>query len=172
MSETEAGQSGHLPRTRLLFLLLHSAQLALAIAVLGLDSYGLLYVQYNVLIYSLTVVCNCHSLKVRRANRPRGYLYTLSVPLLARLPGLFWKVVQCVHLDRSSRLDDCFLGGCYWTCSRPCKTMEPARMHLHSSGRIQLLFGRETGSESHPQKKYILPRLFWSPSRRCNTSWA
>lgn len=69
MSESEAGQSGHLPRTRLLFLLLHSAQLALAIAVLGLDAYGLVYVQYNVLIYSLTVVCNGYPLKVRRANR-------------------------------------------------------------------------------------------------------
>ena len=54
MSETE--NLGHLPPSRLPIVLLHSAQLLLAIIILGLDAYGIRYVAHDVLIYSLVTV--------------------------------------------------------------------------------------------------------------------
>lgn len=41
---------------RLPTILTHVAQIVLAIAVLGLAAYGVDYISYNVLIYSLVVV--------------------------------------------------------------------------------------------------------------------
>ena len=41
---------------RLPTILTHVAQIVLAIAVLGLTAYGVDYISYNVLIYSLVVV--------------------------------------------------------------------------------------------------------------------
>lgn len=52
MDGTAAQQS----RQRLPTLLAHIAQLVLAIAILGLAAYGVDYISYNVLIYSIAVV--------------------------------------------------------------------------------------------------------------------
>jgi hypothetical protein len=43
-------------RMRLPTLIAHGAQIVLAITVLGLAAYGVNYISYNVLIYSLVVV--------------------------------------------------------------------------------------------------------------------
>jgi hypothetical protein len=64
MNETRTGQVDTSHRTRILLLLLHSVQLILAAVVAGLDSYGIRYVPYNALIYSLAVVCGGELLKV------------------------------------------------------------------------------------------------------------
>ena len=52
MDATPAQQS----RKRLPTLLAHIAQLVLAIIILGLAAYGVDYISYNVLIYSIAVV--------------------------------------------------------------------------------------------------------------------
>lgn len=50
------GTGAQQPRMRLPTILTHVAQIVLAIAVLGLAAYGVDYISYNVLIYSLVVV--------------------------------------------------------------------------------------------------------------------
>ena len=52
MDATPAQQS----RKRLPTLLAHIAQLVLAIIILGLAAYGVDYITYNVLVYSIAVV--------------------------------------------------------------------------------------------------------------------
>jgi len=44
-------------RMRLPAVMAHVAQIVLAVVVLGLAAYGVDYISYNVLIYSVTVVC-------------------------------------------------------------------------------------------------------------------
>ena len=83
MSETGTGHVHSLHRTRILLVLLHSVQLILAVVVLGLDSYGIQYIPYNALIYSLAVVCGGESLEVRNANEP------------PRLSVQFWCALTC-----------------------------------------------------------------------------
>jgi hypothetical protein len=71
MSETGTGHVDTLHRTaRILSLLLHSIQLVIAAVVLGLDSYGIRYIPYNALIYSLAAVGGGESLEDQSANEP------------------------------------------------------------------------------------------------------
>ena len=83
MSETGTEHVDSSHRTRIHLLLLHSVQLIVAVVVLGLDSYGIQYIPYNALIYSLAVVCGGESLKGRNANEP------------LRLYVHFWCALTC-----------------------------------------------------------------------------
>ena len=56
MDGTVAQQPAHTPRMRLPTLIAHTAQIVLALIVLSLAAYGVDYISYNVLIYSLVVV--------------------------------------------------------------------------------------------------------------------
>lgn len=49
-------QPAHTPRMRLPTIIAHVAQIVLSFTVLGLAAYGVDYISYNVLIYSLVVV--------------------------------------------------------------------------------------------------------------------
>jgi hypothetical protein len=56
MSETLSQHSDRLPEPRIMLLTCHAVQLVLAVVILGLDVYGIHYVAYTGLIYSLVIV--------------------------------------------------------------------------------------------------------------------
>lgn len=56
MEGLDAQQPAHTSGLRLPTLVVHIAQIFLAVIVLGLAAYGVDYISYNVLIYSLVVV--------------------------------------------------------------------------------------------------------------------
>jgi hypothetical protein len=62
MSETTTHTLADRPTPRLPVLCIHITQLLLAVAILGLDAYGVGYVAYNVLICSIVVVRKPHAI--------------------------------------------------------------------------------------------------------------
>ena len=56
MSETPANCLAHSLSNGLPVVLLHAAQLLLAVILLGLDAYGISYIEYKGLVYALFVV--------------------------------------------------------------------------------------------------------------------
>jgi hypothetical protein len=111
MSETTTQNPANLPEPRSVILFSHTAQLVLAITIMGLDAYGVRYVAYNALICSLIVVGQFQSFVII----PSLIIYTVSLHcpsmyLPYRVTMLPAEVIQSVHRCRVSRLDAHVLG--------------------------------------------------------------
>lgn len=88
MDGTGAQQPAHLTRMRLPNLIVHVAQIVLATTVLGLAAYGVDYISYNVLIYSLVVVRNTLSLNTKGTKLRVDYLQSWCIFMDDRLSNL------------------------------------------------------------------------------------
>lgn len=77
---------------RLPTLIAHVAQIVLAIAVLGLAAYGVDYISYNVLIYSLVVVSKTAPLNDEGTELCVDCLQSWCIFLDDRLTNLFLQI--------------------------------------------------------------------------------
>lgn len=134
MGGTAAQQS----RKRLPILLAHIAQFVLAIVILGLASYGVDYISYNVLIYSIAVVSNMSSQSRPDTDLRTERMHSGRVVLAACLTHIPVQIRQRLDRIGSSRLDARLLDCRPWTHRGPDKGVEPA-MLLHPRSRQDLL---------------------------------
>lgn len=88
MDATPAQQS----RKRLPTLLAHIAQLVLAVITLGLAAYGVDYISYNVLIYSIAVVSKISPYLSQDTDLRTERMHPGCVILAARLPHILVQV--------------------------------------------------------------------------------
>lgn len=107
--ETQRARPGNvlpLPRWT---IIIHGVQMLLAVIILGLDAYGIRWIPYNALIFSLVAVSRPRSYLSIIKLRPSGSYYPWHMPLYHRDDPFPPQLVQCVHCRRPASSYDAFL---------------------------------------------------------------